>query len=400
MTVNKFNTIFIKLFMVLVLIDFSGDYLLRSDAGIINLLQNIVRMGMIVTLSITALLGLFTLPTLAKCKMTGLISLGFIFLIFAYGLSYGILANDAVVAAREFIAVLPLLFIPLLLRLEREQVIRIGVFFVYAITLIFAVKLVLSQVASIYADGSLSWKVFLKSSALLILPYMYFLIGSIQKKSNLWKWFFLCIVTIEVFMAQSRVLNVAIFLGTLLIVATNFNRKFVLLAIALGASIFLALIFTGGAFENILGIWSGPHFAYGVSYRQEQLEILVSRYVEHPFIGYGFGYYTSGYETYGDLAFPAQLELDLINFSTKIGIPLFSIYIFTYIAMAIQHKINGNLNLEQKAITLSFVLSLFLLLFYSLFQTMHSGVSFWLLYSLSFVFIFRRNSLQRMTPNA
>ena len=150
----------------------------------------------------------------------------------------------------------------------------------------------------------------------------------------------------------------------------------------------LSILATNGDIENVFGIWSGDHLTNTVDHRIIQSEILLNRFFDNPFFGFGFGYFTPGYDDYGLLSLPYLLELDLINFFTKIGLPLSFIYIFTYILFIIKYFHNKFI---YNNIEFSFLTTLILLLFYGLFQTSHSSFVFWFIYAMTFVFLFRKS---------
>lgn len=392
MTANKYHVTSIKLLIVLVLVDFDGDFLLRQEAGLLKLIQDSIRDGIIALLLLVGLLGFYNIFAITRIRFVGLVCLSIISIVFGYGLFYGILANNSDGAMREFIAIAPLGLIPIFLRMKRDELSSIAKYLIYSLVLISAAKILFSQLVHIYTYGYLGWKILLRSSILLLLPYIYFLMKIIKGNGRKRDIILLCIVTIEIFMAQARALNVALLLATLFIMLlSNFNRRVLFSIMAIGISILLAAVFTDVDMENTLGIWSGAHFENGISHREEQLDVLIDRYIDRPLTGFGFGYYTVGYLTYAELANSYLLELDLINFSTKIGIPLSLLYAFSYILFILQYRKIKYLDHGYQIVAFSCLLTLILLLFYSLFQTAHSSMLYWMVYAIGFTFVFARN---------
>jgi hypothetical protein len=392
MTLNKYYSILVKLFITLMLIDFDGDFLLRQETGLFGSLQELIRYAIVVLLLLFGFLSFYNIVSVMKIKPIGQACLIIIFVTFGYGLLLGLLRNNPSGAIREFIAISPLCLIPIFLKMGQDKLFSIAKYLIYSLVFIIAVKILISQFVHGYTYGYQSWKILLRSSPLLLLPYIYFLAsivkGDIQKKNI----FFLFVVMIEVFVAQSRGLNITLLLATLIVISTRqVDRRIFIPAIILPISALAVVIFTDIDFENVLGIWSGSHLESTVNHRMEQLDILVDRYISRPLTGFGFGYYTVGYLTYGELANSFSLELDLINFSTKIGLVFSSIYVFGYIIYILQYMKNRYHDQQKKIIDFSYLLALIFLLFYSLFQTFHSSIFYWLVYALSFSLILERS---------
>lgn len=397
MTLINCYSIIARLFIALVLIDFDGDFLLRQESGLLKLMQDSIRYGIVFLLLSLFFLGVYNITSAIKIKSSGFVCLGAVFLAFMYGLIVGLLRNSSDGAIREFAAIAPLCLIPILLNMEREKLFRTAKYFMYLLVFVVAVKILLSQLVHFYIYGILSWKVILRSSPLLLLPYIYFLLNVIRGGRRNMYIFLLFVVTIEVFVAQARALNVALLLATLIILVSvkRLNRGIFTSIFVLGVSALAAIFFTDGSLGNIFGLWSGENFNDSSNYRLEQLTVLFGRYFERPLAGFGFGYYTIGYLTYGELVNSFLLELDLINFSTKIGIPIFGLYVLGYMIFVLQYMNNEYHEQRYRLLDFSYLLALVLLLFYSLFQTAHSSILYWLLYALSFSLIFKRN-LSRM----
>jgi hypothetical protein len=130
-------------------------------------------------------------------------------------------------------------------------------------------------------------------------------------------------------------------------------------------------------FDNIYG---GKTYENGLEYRQVQLNMLTDRFLSHPFDGVGFGAYTKGYETYEDLSKPYQLELDLINFFSKVGFIFSFIYLFSYYKL--HTLVNKVEDINLKSIFFSFEIGIIASLIYSLGQTSHQSYLYWVVYSI------------------
>ena len=386
---QKYYTNIVKLFITLVVIDFDGDFLIRQEEGIFNSIQNLIRIWIVVLLLIIGFAGVFNIGRLTRVRSVGLICLGAILAIFGYGVVYGVLANNPTGAVREFIAVAPLVMILGFVKLERGRLIGIAKYLIYSLILVLGVKILISQVVSISIYGNLSWKVLLRLSPMLLLPYAYILVRIIKGDRKRWDPVLLFVVAVEIFMTQARALNVSLFLVTLIILATGkLSRRSVITIMVVGIAAISAIALTGGAIENVFGIWSGENFSGSADYRVEQFEILIDRYASSPLTGFGFGYFTPGYEAYEELANSYLLELDLMNFTTKVGLPLSVVYAFTYILFLLQYRKTKYPDRTSQVLAFSYLLTLFAILFYSVFQTGHSGMTYWLVYAIAFAFVF------------
>lgn len=390
---RKYYTNIVKLLITLVVIDFDGDFLLRQQIGIFSSIQDLIRIGIVALLLSIGIAGIFDIRLITRVKSVGLFCLSAILAIFGYGVVYGALANNPTGAIRECLALAPLVMIPGFMKLKRAQLIGIAKYLIFCLILVLGVKILVSQLVSIAIYGSLSWKVILRLSPLLLLPYTYLLVRIIQDNRKQWDTVLLCVVAVEIFMAQARALNVSLALVTLIVFATGkLRRRSVITIMFVGISALLAIALTGGAIENVLGIWSGEYYSSSADYRAQQFDILIDRYASRPLIGFGFGYFTPGYETYGDLANSFLLELDLMNFTTKVGLPLSVLYAFTYILFLMQYRKTQYPDRTSQGLAFSYLLTLFALLFYSLFQTAHSSFIYWLLYVIAFTFVFSKGA--------
>ena len=120
----------------------------------------------------------------------------------------------------------------------------------------------------------------------------------------------------------------------------------------------------------------------GLSYRVEQFEVILDRIVTSPLFGVGFGYFTPGYSGYAELSKPYLLELDILNFISKIGLIGFVVYVLAYVRIykLISMILDKNLQMTYK----SLFWALMGLIIYSLGQTAHQSYFYWVI--LAFVY--------------
>jgi hypothetical protein len=249
---------------------------------------------------------------------------------------------------------------------------------------ILLIKFFINQIASIIIWGSPSWKVLFKQSPTLLIVYSIYL-NFFFKNFNYKNYIFLfCTLTLLI-LAMSRMIFICIFFITLVQLVLNFKFKTLLNSIVL-AFIFLISFVTyfqlqksdnQKIFENLYG---GKIYEDGLEYRQIQLNVLYNRFISHPIEGVGFGAYTKGYETYEELAKPYQLELDLLNFFSKIGMILSCFYLYSYYKL---HKLITKIKNENlKSIFISFEVGIIGVLVYSLGQTAHQSYLYWVSYAI------------------
>jgi hypothetical protein len=390
--ISLLSSIIVKIFFTITIVDFSGDFILgqRSQINFIKKIEDITRYILMLSLIFVCIFGIINAKAVYKIKSIGLFCLGLFLVIWVYALIYGIIENDYNNAIRESQFAIVLFLIPIMCSLPKSHNQKIVIYFIYLLVIFSAVKIIIAQFLSLSIYGELSWKVLLRLSPLLILPFCYFLSKILRGKSGKFDLFYLLMVIIEILIANARALNLLLFIAFIFIVASSkFTFKLLAVILIFMLSAYFSLLATGGIPENIFGIWSGDHLQNTVDHRIVQLEILLDRFLLNPFFGFGFGYFTPGYDEYADLSLPYLLELDLINFFTKIGVPFSLLYLFIYMIFITQYVKNNyvNSNLE-----FSLLLSLILMLIYSLFQTAHSSFTFWIFYAMTFSFIFLKVS--------
>jgi len=111
----------------------------------------------------------------------------------------------------------------------------------------------------------------------------------------------------------------------------------------------------------------------------------MERFINYPLLGVGMGYYTPGYLTYGEYAKPYLLELDLLNFFSKIGIFFSTLYIFSYFFL--YQLIQRVKDKDTKKLFISIFIGMLSLLIYSLGQTLHQSYLYWIFYSVFYGYL-------------
>ena len=382
----------LKLLILMMIADPTGELNLTETNEVYVLIGEIVRYC-IVALTLVIISLSFAVSIFSRIRLERKLSyiLVSIFLILVYGIVVGLFNNVSLNVFNEALGVIPLLFIPVILALKPKQQIMLGRFFLYSIIIVCVVKFTLSQVEALLSYGVPTWKVLLRQSPLLIFPLCYLLIKVMHGEYRTRDIMLLLITFTLILWAQARALNIALLL-VVLILFIKFKvgafKSTMIIALVLLAGLLQGFV-TGMDFDSVYGIWSGIHFKDTVDYRVVQSAILLDRVIDFP-TGVGFGYYTPGYLTYGDLAKPYQLELDLFNFGTKVGMVVFILYLFTYIVFAKCVYRKYSRFGERELFNMSYSLLIFSLLIYSLFQTFHSSVLYWIAYALAFSFIASR----------
>jgi O-antigen ligase len=127
-------------------------------------------------------------------------------------------------------------------------------------------------------------------------------------------------------------------------------------------------------------LFSGNEANESVNFRIEQYEEIKNRIFDSPITGKGFGYFNPNYSTYSELSKPYLLEMDMLNFISKIGLPLFIVYIFSYILLYFFIT-----KIKDRPIQKLFKLYFWCLIafiLYSFGQTLHQSYIYWFVYSI------------------
>ena len=186
--------------------------------------------------------------------------------------------------------------------------------------------------------------------------------------------------------AQARMLLLAcLFVFIYYLLGRKFLRAIPMI-IAIGLSLQIYLLFIGvGAGEVGSFFYGGQAYEDGMSYRLIQLEVLLNRLIESPLIGVGFGYFTVGYLDYYLLAKPYLLELDILNFISKIGLIGLFFYLLAYVQLFfLIRKIS---DVDVRRLSASLFVSLIAIMIYSLGQTAHQAVTYWIFLAFVYGFI-------------
>ena len=389
----------LKLLILMMIVDPTGDQNLTDTNDVYVLIGEIIRYCIVLVTPIILVLSLrvalFRRIRLNRVRFYVLI---FMLCLFGYSIVVGLIFNIPRNVFNEALGMIPILFIPAILILKSNQQVMLARFILYGLIIVCSAKFALSQVEALLVYGVPSWKVLLRQSPLLIFPYCYFLIKILRRDYRYRNIVLFVIALILLLSSQARALNLAVLFATfiLFIKFQVSSARLMLFIVLFAVAGFVQSYFTDIDVSNVVGFWSGDNYDNTVQYRVVQSTMLVERIVQYPF-GVGLGYFTPGYLTYEDLDKPYQLELDLPNFATKLGVVAFLLYIFTYVIFAkIIYNKNSKVN-EHGEISISYVVLIFSLLVYSIFQTFHSSVLYWMIYSISFSFIAYRD--QRVARN-
>lgn len=390
----KITYFLLRLLILLMIVDPTGDQGLTDTNELYAFIGEIIRYCIMGITPIVLILSFRATLLKIKLKPRLLYGLLSVYLIFGYGLAIGLLGNIPRNVFNEALGMIPLFFIPAILTLKSNEQLGLAKFILYSLISVCLVKFILTQVEVLSIYGTLSWRVLVKQSPLLIFPFCFFLIKILRDEYRIRNLLLIVVCFFLLLSAQARGLNIAILFATfiLLIKMRANSAKFVVFILSFIVAGLMQSVMTGVNIENTIGFWSGDNYDYTVQHRFDQSEMLVERAFENLFFGVGFGYFTPGYLDFEDLDKPFQLELDLFNFATKIGVVAFVIYILTYKAF-VKWIYNKHYRAsEYDEICISYSVLIFSLLLYSVFQTFHSSVLYWMIYSVSFSFIGYRES--------
>ena len=253
--------------------------------------------------------------------------------------------------------------------------------FVYIVS----IKVIIYIVAFYILYDVPSWKILLKQSPLLLIPLsVYCSKLAMQTKPNESINFILFLIMVCVVFSQARMLIIAcVFVFSFYFLGRRIVRILPIVFI-MGVSLLVYFLFIGdlGKFGEVIN--GSKEFSAGMDYRLVQLDVLIDRFIEFPLFGVGFGYYTPGYSTYGLLAKPYLLELDIFNFISKIGAIGAVFYGLAYLLLFRLIMTIADDNVRR--LSTSMFISLIALLVYSLGQTAHQSVTYWIF--LGFVYGF------------
>jgi hypothetical protein len=268
--ISLISTIIVKIFFTIALVDFSGDFLLgqRNQINFFKTFEDIIRYVLVLSLIFVCIFGIINAKAIYRIKSLGIFCLVLFLVIWIYSLIRGIIENDFNNAIRESQFAITLFLIPIMLSLSKPQNQKLVIYFIYLLVIVSAVKIIIAQLLSLSIYDGLSWKVLLRLSPLLILPFCYFLSNILRGKAGKLDLFFLLIVIIEILIANARALNLLLLIAFIFIVASSkltFKLLSVLLIFLLSA--YFSMLATSGSAEKVFGIWSGDHLQNTVDHR-------------------------------------------------------------------------------------------------------------------------------------
>jgi len=304
-----------------------------------------------------------------------------------YGVVRGLCTNILRNTLNDASSFLAILLIPVITNFKindrHEEIRKILKIFV----LIILIKVFAYELLTYFLIGSPSWKILVKQSPFLLIPFSVYLADLLKSGKNKIMFFLTIFLLIS---AMARM----IFVSLILICIFYFFRmggiksifKIIIIFVIIFSAFYLYLymqsVDQGSIFEHLYG---GSEYKEGMDYRVEQFAIIMNRYMKNPFLGVGLGYFTPNYLTYQDLPKPYLLELDLLNYFSKIGIVLSIAYLTSYYFL--YKLIKRVKNKETKQLFLSIFIGLISILIYSVGQTAHQSYLYWICYSILYGYL-------------
>lgn len=347
--------------------------------------KNIFSQGDIIIKKTIFFLFLFLFLTGIPSKLPRFQSIFFPFycitIVMIWGFINGLIFNVSLNAFNDLSSFIP--FILIMFKREDFKIINFTKLSkILIIILLF--KYFLYQFFSVLLFGVPSWKILMKQSPILLICFSIFLhrISSFTKTK--WDIFFLMISFFLILAAQARMLLGATIFVLIVSLFLGLKKSILLrsLPIFLLAGV-LFMNFQGGTIEVVVDQYSGALYEYGLNYRMEQWIELKNRITESWFLGKGLGYFNPLYLTYGQLVKPYQLELDILNFISKVGI------IFSFLYLVAYTILFWFLSLKKVYFSNNNLIPVFIgilgLLVYSLGQTFHQGYLFWFIFLLFYI---------------
>jgi hypothetical protein len=382
-------TVFLILLSIVFIEPFGDSIFMNSFGSIFQ--QNIEKYDIIIKQIIILLFLIFVSISINKVKLYKNIHIPIylILIIYLYALLWGIFSNNAINALNECSSIFPLFLVFILPQFP--EIVNIQSLNKYIKLLVFIVfiKFLIYQLFFITQFGFFSWKVLMKQSVILLLPFSLYL--------NKWNNRFTNTSAVMIFLtlfliviAQARTLLIASLFIYFIVFFQNINKNFVKLVL-INSSIFVFISFSYFAYlysqnvnfiDSIEYLFSGNDASESVNFRMDQFNEIKSRILNNPILGKGFGYFNPNYSSYSELSKPYLLEMDMLNFISKIGIPFTILYIFSYIFFFLYVKKIQNLK-HQKLYQLYFWCLVSFIL-YSFGQTMHQSYIYWFAYALIF----------------
>jgi hypothetical protein len=348
---------------------------------------------------ISFLFLLFFLSTFNKFSKNLIITFPFytLLLVILYGLLRGLITNVPINAINDTSSYLAIILFPAIVCLNFKDINKTINTFADILLFILLFKFIIYEILCFTIIGFPSWKILLKQSPLLLFPFsIYFsnYMNNINNKRNI---FLLLITCLLIITAMARMLFISVLFITLIYTFFKIkNIKKVILIIFLlliAFTFYLSLSQIDNFTEITDHLYGGDVYAGGVDYRKVQFQVLLNRIIDHPLSGVGFGFYNKEYLIYGIYAKPYILELDLINFITKLGLIISIIYFFIYLNL--YYLVLKVKNQKNKEIYFAMFLCLIGLLIYSVGQSFHQGYLYWIYFSVFYSFLFLELKLQK-----
>jgi len=394
----------LAVYLVLITLDYSGDYLINN---IFTDIQNLIRKAIPLLFIILSIFSIINIKKLKLLSNSGLVILSILLVVFLYGTIIGLKENYWINVLNDARCIIPLLFIPVLLSFTESKLRNLKLIIIYTILVLLLSKLLLSQLNHVIIYGYLSWKVLLKNSVYLIIPMTYLYLLNINKENPINKWHVILIFLLSwgIFEGSSRlfILNIILITAILFFKANSLKKYFVILIAILFAYVGYSYKNDSLIYKILLpskstrliepapapNLLQGDYFDRSLNHRQVQAKSILSRLEMKPIVGYGLGYFNENYSDYYLLKYPYLLELDMPNFISKIGLFFGVIYTLTWVFFlfkGLKYVYQSN----SKAIDSTFLICIFVIYLNSFFQTAHSTIFFWTIFSFSFVILFKK----------
>lgn len=259
--------------------------------------------------------------------------------------------------------------------------------------IVLAIKYLIYQSFTLGIFGVPSWKILMKQSPALLVCFS-ILLGRvfdsrIRAVRGGYGYLFVCFFLILV--AQARMLLIStIFIIIINILISKRKRVVLYLLPFFIISFVVFLLAQDLTLDDTLDHYSGDLFEEGLEYRNIQFYEILNRIIESPILGKGLGYFNPKYLDYSQFAKPYQLELDIFNFISKIGICLSFVYSVAY--FLIWRILSSADKLEDAKDLILFYIGIISLLIYSVGQTFHQGYLYWIILLLFFINFTKRFS--------
>ncbi len=380
-----------RVLLYLVLIDPFGDSVLLSFGLGTDAFDAYTKLVITATLAVILCAGVRFVP-----KWSNLWTPFWLVLcVYGYALVSGLAQNVSVNAVNDFLSVTPIVVALALRRFHIVDTDRELRFLGGLVLAVVFLKYVLYQLGMLAVFGTPSWKVLLKQSPLLLFPYSIFLSDYVKAPRRRTGAALLLILYL-IFTAQARMLFIGCALVTVVHLVRGARPRVAIGVVLMGGVAFgsYSVVQQMQVEESLLHWYGGEVFQEGVDYRLQQLQELERRVVDRPLVGVGLGYFDPDYLSYSELAKPYQLELDLPNFVTKVGLLMAFIYFLSYRLLAAQIRQVGD-PVARSTLSSTFV-ALIGLLAYSTGQTFHQGYLFWVFYGIFYGYL--AASVRRAAP--